>query len=469
MTSHHGRSEVVLQCRYGRASSPSHGYPWWICCGFHSVSHAKRPLTWLCLSVAVTLLGSLGLAACGSSTGSGGSGPINIANIMPFSGPLASYGPFTQVPCDAATYAINRAGGVLGRKMTCIGVDDTGDSADAVPNVARALATKHFDMAVGFETATAAVTLPITSSAHITSFVLGGVNSFDTETSPYFWRTLPPDAAQGTAFMVWASRLHLNRVAVVLAKGNSTASYLPGIVSAAMKLGIILTTNLSIQGGAASYGSIVSRVVATRPQALIFDSDPQTAATFFGDYSQQTGNTIPPVIADSAMEQGDTFNAIAKVIGASTLASRFTYIGSLGDTNGDGYKAYTSAVKAGCQCSTELQNQVIASAQLAASYDDVILAALAMTVAHSTNPEVYNSDIPEVLQQTPDAVVIHTYADALAALKAGKKIDFVGAEGQITFDRYHNSPGAFSASVFTASAQAQTSGIISQAALEQAR
>ncbi len=38
---------------------------------------------------------------------------------------------------------------------------------------------------------------------------------------------------------------------------------------------------------------------------------------------------------------------------------------------------------------------------------------------------------------------MHSYAEGLAALKAGKKIDYVGATGLITFNQYHNSTGGF--------------------------
>jgi len=38
---------------------------------------------------------------------------------------------------------------------------------------------------------------------------------------------------------------------------------------------------------------------------------------------------------------------------------------------------------------------------------------------------------------------VHSYADGVAALKAGKKIDYVGATGLIVFNQFHNSTGGF--------------------------
>jgi hypothetical protein len=38
---------------------------------------------------------------------------------------------------------------------------------------------------------------------------------------------------------------------------------------------------------------------------------------------------------------------------------------------------------------------------------------------------------------------VHSYAEGIAALKAGKKIDYVGATGPILWNQWHNSTGEF--------------------------
>jgi hypothetical protein len=40
-------------------------------------------------------------------------------------------------------------------------------------------------------------------------------------------------------------------------------------------------------------------------------------------------------------------------------------------------------------------------------------------------------------------MVVHSYAAGVAALHAGKKIDYVGAAGVIDFNKWHNSSGGF--------------------------
>ena len=76
-------------------------------------------------------------------------------------------------------------------------------------------------------------------------------------------------------------------------------------------------------------------------------------------------------------------------------------------------------------------------------YDGFIVMALAATAAKSTTPAVWNSFIPAVTTAGGGAVVVNSYAEGVAALKAGKKIDYVGATGLIAFNQCHNSTGGF--------------------------
>jgi hypothetical protein len=77
-------------------------------------------------------------------------------------------------------------------------------------------------------------------------------------------------------------------------------------------------------------------------------------------------------------------------------------------------------------------------------YDAVNIMALAMTTANSTSSKTYNSFITKVTDQSSGATVVHNYADGLAALKAGKTIQFVGASGALIFNKYHSAGRAFS-------------------------
>lgn len=159
----------------------------------------------------IPLIGLVALAADGvaASAASSGlsSGPINVGVIAPFSGSAAEFGTLLSAPCYAATDLINKAGGVLGHKLQCTSVDDTGDPADAVPNVTRAIGTiSNFDMAAGLETNTAATTIPLVNQAKIPFVTAAGLTGYDKTKDKYFWRLTPADDANGAAMVAYAAQ-----------------------------------------------------------------------------------------------------------------------------------------------------------------------------------------------------------------------------------------------------------------------
>ena len=72
---------------------------------------------------------------------------------------------------------------------------------------------------------------------------------------------------------------------------------------------------------------------------------------------------------------------------------------------------------------------------VAAGYDGVTTFALAMEAAKSVDPSVYTAFITKVTTPGNGAVVVSTFAQGVAALKAGKTIDYVGAAGAMVFNQ----------------------------------
>ena len=123
------------------------------------------------VGLAAAGLAAAGLAACSSSSSSsaaaGGTAAASgsslvVADLAPFSGPDAALGPTYLVSCDGATQAINNAGGVLGHKLTCKGVDTRGDPADAVPATRQMFATTpNLALVIGCTSDEAASVVPV--------------------------------------------------------------------------------------------------------------------------------------------------------------------------------------------------------------------------------------------------------------------------------------------------------------------
>ena len=63
-------------------------------------------------------------------------------------------------------------------------------------------------------------------------------------------------------------------------------------------------------------------------------------------------------------------------------------------------------------------------------------------------------------------MVVHSYAAGVAALHAGKKIDYVGATGIIAWDQWHNSTGGFELTGYQPNGSTPLVSTISAADLE---
>src|SRR5579862_3101516 len=86
-------------------------------------------------ALAATGAGAAGVAGAASKSS------LVFAELNPFSGPDAAFGPEMVAGCDAAVGLIDHHGGILGHKATCKGVDTHGDPADAVPAAEQMIAT----------------------------------------------------------------------------------------------------------------------------------------------------------------------------------------------------------------------------------------------------------------------------------------------------------------------------------------
>lgn len=423
------------------------------------------PRSW---RVSVPVVGAVVLlSACGSSGGSSAasvptqSGNITAGVIAPFTGPAAQFGKLLSAPCYAATDLINKAGGILGKQITCSAIDDTGDAADAVPNVTRAIATTtNLDMTVGLESNTAATTVPLVNNARIPIITTNGLVAFTQNSYPYYWRLTPSDDANGAAFAVWAVQKGFKNVAVVFQNGIGSEGNLPGLQSAMPKLGGTLGLQLTIPADASSYSSEVARVIAAKPDALIWSADPQTTATFMSEYKQLNNGSLPAMVTATDSLTPDFFSALSNVVGATYVTQDVYLVGSSFSQTTPAFAAYKAALKADSRTSA-IADVLSAVGPPASAYDGINILALAMIMAKTTIGSYYNQYVTQVVSAKPGAVVVSNFADGAKALAAGHQIQYVGVIGAVVFNKYHNAAGEFAANVFAADGSASRVGSIS--------
>jgi ABC-type branched-subunit amino acid transport system substrate-binding protein len=410
----------------------------------HMTSRRSRRTRAHALVAAAAVLAVSATAACSSAQQSGAvkNTTLTVAAFNPFTGPDASFGPEMMAGCLTAVTAVNAAGGVLGNKVACTAVDTRGDPADAVPAAAKMLATTpHLLGVLGPSGDEADSTAPLINAAKIPMFADTGEASFDQTKLQYFWRMTPADDVQGVAMALYAHKMGYLRGAAVFGNDIGSQGSVPTLLKAYSALGGHMVLNQKIILGQTSYQPEVEQLIAAHPQVIFTEASPQANATYFEEL-QQLGHLIPVIGSDATLSQTAWLSAVAAAIGKPALSKYFTGATPYAAASGPAWQVYNKYLLATAGV-TKPASQWTDDPYSMVDYDGLIVMALAANAAHSTTPSVFNKFIPAVTTASPGAVVVHSYADGVAALKAGKTIDYVGATGIIAWDQWHNSTGEF--------------------------
>ncbi len=371
---------------------------------------------------------------------------LTVAAFNPFTGPDGSFGPEMMAGCLAGATAVNAAGGVLSNKVACSTVDTRGDPADAVTGAAKMLATTpHLFGVLGPSSDEADSTAPLINAAKIPMFADTGEASFDHTKLEYFWRMTPADDVLGYAMALYAHQKGYLKGAAVFGNDVGSQSVVPTLLKGYKALGGKMVINEKITLGQTSYQPEVEQLIAAKPQVIFTEASPQADATLLAEL-QQLGHLIPVIGSDGTVEPA-WLSAVAGAIGKPTLSKYFVGTIPYAPASGPSWQAYNKALLASHGV-TKPVSQWSADSFSMVDYDGLIVMALAATAAKSTSGAVWNKDIPAVTTASPGAVVVHSYAAGVAALHAGKKIDYVGATGVIVWNQYHNSTGGFEVAAY---------------------
>jgi ABC-type branched-subunit amino acid transport system substrate-binding protein len=390
------------------------------------------------------------LAACGggSSSSSGlGTGPLLVGVIAPFTGADAGLGPAYYAACLAAAPSINNNGGVGGRQVSCQKFDTRGEPADAVPAANAMIASNSNLMAVvGCTSDEAATVAPIIDRGHIPMFCMTGQTEFNKTTLKYFHRLVPADIYD--AYAMVGSALygpgHAPYMKAALVFGNDIGSqaFVQPATNAFTKLGGTITINQPINlTPGTSYRTEVAAMLATHPDVILTEAL-GAAGTYLKEVKTQNGGKMIPFIGTSATIDPQWFQQVRDAIGVDDLVKNYAGV-DLGYTfSGPAYDEFITNLNAAASTFADAPKYKQRGSTLHL-YDGIIMTALAMTATNSADPTVYNSKIKEIANGTSGAVVVNTYKDGVAAIKAGKTIQFVGAGGTNSFDAFNNSVAGY--------------------------
>lgn len=389
----------------------------------------------------VVFVGSSGGAAA-KPVAHAASGSVDFAEIFDFTGVGSGPSPYANSSQLSALYEINAAGGINGEHVNNVVVDTKSDPADGVLALDRAIAVNHIVAEAGPSTIQAAALVPILERAHIITLCGCGNPEFDRTTDPYFWRVVPPDPVGGETMALDAKQLHYTRVAAVFGSDAGSQGDLPGVLAGVKAAKLKLVVNVGLTPDQSSYRTQVEQLIAAKPQVIFTESDGPTAATFFGELKQL--GTLTPIFGTNATLQTPYLKALATAIGASNLTKDYQVQATAPSPVGSkasqaAAAAYNNGIRHVASHLPSPVSQWLNNSFIEANYDSVTLAALSMDAAKSTNPVVADPWMAKISAPGSGKTVVYTYAQGVAALKAGKQIQYVGAAGPIKFDKWHNS------------------------------
>jgi ABC-type branched-subunit amino acid transport system substrate-binding protein len=390
------------------------------------------PQRLLSSSVAVALL----LAACGGSTPTTGgkqpTGPVEMGVLSCFTGPLASLGNAMLQGSQLAQRAINDAGGILGKQLVLAHADTQCDEADSVPAVRKLLADSNVVGIIGPETQEINAVAPIVSAAKIPTQFQGGSTAFDHNTNPYLWRDSPSDSQLGVAMALYAYQKGYRSAGLLFYSDIAAQTFADPITATWAKLGGTIAVRITdLAPGQTSYRTQVQKVIDAKPDVIFTQTDAPTAAVLFKNFKELDNLAIPFVGTD--VTGGDDYlKAITYPVAHDHLIS--VYGTSVSGKAADEFNSIFAAMFPG-------PNQPLANANYA--YDSVISQALAVDKANSIAGPDINNAMTQVTN--PPGTACYTYKTCLDLIKAGTKINYEGASGDLNYNKYQNVFGPYGA------------------------
>ncbi len=237
------------------------------------------------------------------------------------------------------------------------------------------------------------------------------------------FRGSPMDSAQGSAALLHAQQAGKSKVVLVATEAAGSQLQKNAAVGAAEKLGIEVLDTIDIQPNQPNYRSVVSRIGSMSPDAVIVFSAPADGGAFVKN-AAEAGNSWFIVGTSEWQEPGfiqtATTDAVAKHESV-TLAA-------FSNADGPAWDFYKPQAE-GSPHAGKIGD--VGNSYAIQYYDLLVATALAIEKSGDVNGEAWTQAMYDVTGG--DGEVVYTYADGIAALRAGKDINYDGVTGTMEY------------------------------------
>lgn len=357
---------------------------------------------------------------------------LKIGAIIPLTGSLSFLSPPEIAGLHMAVDEINAAGGVLGKKVS-LSIQDSGDGTTlniADQSATKALASK-VDVVIG--AAASGVT------RHIINKITGAkvVQISMSNTAPdlstwkdggYYFRTAPSDLLQGKIIANQILQDASKNVAIVYVD-NSYGNGLMGVAKSTLEKGKAKVSTFSFKEADTNPASTVDAALATDPDAVLL-------------ISYDEAKRVVPLFKSKSFNGSNIYFVDGNLADYSKESFAGYLNGAKGTLPG---KALTSGFKAKLASvyKAKTGKTLTEYSYGAETYDAVLLAAIAAQTAKDASGPGIKKEITNVSLSGAGKTTVSTFKAALAAIKAGKKVNYDGVSGPVEFDINGDPTGAF--------------------------
>ena len=374
-------------------------------------------------SMGVTLFLTTALASYGANAQE----DIKVGHLTYHTGEYGGFGEFFDAVADFSLEVINEAP-PLGRKLVTIHQDIgtigearaarkliDGDSIDILLNSAHSyMSYRDYVLEKVSEGQ-----LPLMPSVH------GGAieAEFGGKGDEPLFRGSPMDSAQGAAALLHAQNAGKGNVVLVATEAAGSQLQKNAAVKAADKLGIKVLGTVDIQPNQPNYRSVVSKVAAMEPEAVIVFSAPADGGAFVKN-AAEAGNSWFIIGTSEWQEPGFISTATMTAVDKH----QEVVLAAFSNAEGDAWDYYEPRAS-GSQYAEAIGD--VSNSYAIQYYDLLVATALAIEKSGKLEAGTWTDAMYEVTSGSGD--VVHTYADGIAALREGKDINYDGVTGTMDY------------------------------------
>jgi branched-chain amino acid transport system substrate-binding protein len=374
----------------------------------------------------VAAAASVALAA-GTAMPAQAASALKVGAILPLTGGLAFLGDPMVAGFWAAVNEINAAGGVLGNKVVVTGIKNEHDGS----NLAISTQSAKEQVAAGAD-----VILGAASSGRSYNIIKDITGAGIVQISPsntdiglssyadggYYFRTAPSDLLQGRVLGNKVLADGKRNVAIIYQQSSYGTGLMKTAKDALTKGGAKVKT-YAFTEGETNFTSTANSIKAQKADAIVVVS--------YDEFLK-----IAPALKAKGFSGNQLYMCDGNMADYSAASFKAWLKGAQG-TNAGASPTKSFAAKLSGAFEAKMDKELTLSIYGAEAYDAIIVAALAAEEAKSTAAADIKAHMVSV---TKGGTKVTTFKAAVAAIKAGKDIDYDGQSGPIDFDANGN-PG----------------------------